>query len=65
MYRLDRTLGIAHKLEQDPYKTYWQNQPMMERLKAAFYLNSVAFYFSISNPHKLDRQAFSMHKLDE
>lgn len=65
MYKLDRTVGIAHKLEEDPYKTYWQSQPMIERLKAAFYLNSVAFNFSVSNPPKMDRTLFSMHKLGE
>lgn len=65
MYKLDRTVGIAHKLEEDPYKTYWYSQPMIERLKASFYLNSIAFNFPVSNPPKLDRQAFSMHKFGE
>ena len=65
MYKLDRNIGIAHKLERDPYKIYWQYQPMIERLKAAFYLNSIAFNFSVSNPPKLDRQVFSMQKLGE
>ncbi|GAA4042922.1 hypothetical protein GCM10022409_31080 [Hymenobacter glaciei] len=32
---------------------------MVERLRAAQYLNSVAFNFDLDNPPRLDRTAFS------
>jgi hypothetical protein len=65
MFRLDRNIGIAHNHETDPYKEYWKNQSIEERLKAANYLNSVAFNFSLENPPVLDRTVFSMRKLSE
>ena len=63
MYKLDRTIGIAHNLAEDPYKSYWQNQPMIERLKAAYYLNSVAYDFPIESPARMDKKKFNMRKL--
>ena len=41
---------------------YWKTQNRNERLKAAFYLNSVAYNFDIKNAPKVDRTAFKMRK---
>jgi hypothetical protein len=62
MYRLDRNIGIAHNHETDPYKDYWQKQTLEDRLKAANYLNSVAYNFSLENPPSMDRTFFAMRK---
>jgi len=62
-FRLDRTKfkmqtfkEASHQLE------YWKTKTVEERLRAAFYLMSVAYDFDIENPPRLDRTAFSMCK---
>ena len=62
-FRLDRTKfrmqsfkEAAHQLE------FWQSKSVEERLRAAFYLISIAYNFDINHPPKLDRTRFSMRK---
>jgi len=58
-YRLDRTAFIAQTMEKASNNySYWKQQSYTERLRASFYLNSVAFNFDINNPPRLDRTAF-------
>jgi hypothetical protein len=61
-YRLDRTafsMG-SHQETEAKSQVYWQEQSMKERLKAAMYLNSVAYGFDVENPPKIDRTIFCM-----
>ncbi|WP_394994623.1 hypothetical protein [Emticicia sp.] len=63
MYRLDRTaFRMGNHQEAEDNRTYWQSQSMNERLKAAMYLNSVAYNFDINNPIRIDKTAFNMRK---
>lgn len=62
-FRLDRTKfkmqtfkEASHQLE------YWKTKTIEERLKAAYYLISLAYDFDINNPPRFDRTAFSMRK---
>lgn len=58
-YRLDRTAFSAQTVEEASNKYgYWKNQSHTERLRASFYLNSVAYNFDIHNPPRLDRTVF-------
>jgi hypothetical protein len=58
-YKLDRTAFKAQTAQEACHQYgYWKTQPLEERLRAAFYLNSVAFDFDINNPPKLDRNSF-------
>ena len=62
-YKLDRSaFSMSSNKVQEPAIVYWKNKSVLERLRASFYLNSVAFNFDISNPPKLDRTVFSMSK---
>lgn len=62
-FKLDRTAFHAGTHEETE-KYYAKNQPKTstDRLKAANYLNSIAFQFDINNPPKMDKTAFSMRK---
>jgi len=59
-FRLDRTAFHAGTHEENAHY-HAQHQPatMVERLRAAAYLNSVAYGYDLQNPPKLDRTAFS------
>jgi hypothetical protein len=59
-FRLDRTAFYAGTHEENA-RYHAQHQPatMVERLRAAAYLNSVAYGYDLQNPPKLDRTAFS------
>jgi len=60
-YKLDRNVFKAQTFEEASNQyNYWKKQSCDERLRAAFYLNSVAFNFDINNPPKLDRSLFNM-----
>ncbi len=60
-YRLDREIFKMQKAEDTEHNySYWKNQSLSERLRAAFYLNSVAFNFDINNPPKMDKNYFKM-----
>lgn len=62
-YKLDRTaFSMGSSNAQEPAAVYWTKKTYTERLGAAFYLNSVAYNFNLSNPPKLDRTFFSMRK---
>ncbi len=66
MMRLDRTafkMGSHHNSGDN--SEYWAKQTSSDRLKAAFYLNSIAYNFNINNVPKIDRNAFKMRKQDE
>ena len=39
---------------------YWLTESYCERLRAAYYLNSVAFNFDLNNPPKMDKTIFKM-----
>ena len=59
-FRLDRTAFHAGTHEEtEAYHRQHQPATMAERLRAAQYLNSVAFNYDLNNPPRLDRTAFS------
>ena len=63
MFKLDRTAFTAgnHASASHNYE-FWKEKSPEERLRAAFYLNSVAFNFSLDNPPRLDKTVFSIRK---
>ena len=62
-FRLDRTTHHAGTHEQAAqYHARHQPATPAERLRAAAYLNSVAFGYDLNNPPRLDRTAFSTRK---
>ena len=59
-FRLDRTAFHAGThAETEAYHRAQQPETLAERLRAAMYLNSVAFNFDINHPPRMDRMAFS------
>lgn len=59
-FRLDRTAFHAGTHEQNAqYHAQQQPATPAERLRAAAYLNSVAFGYPLDNPPRMDRTAFS------
>lgn len=61
--KLDRTAFKHQTLEEaDHNREYWLKHSYEERLKAANYLNSVAYNFDINNPPKLDKTYFNIRK---
>ena len=59
-FRLDRTAFHAGThAEAEAYHRQQQPATMADRLRAAHYLNSVAFNFDLDNPPRLDRTVFS------
>ncbi|SDY50165.1 hypothetical protein [Hymenobacter psychrophilus] len=62
-FRLDRTAFHAGTHEENArYHAQQQPSTMEERLRAAAYLNSVAYNYDLNNPPRLDRTAFSTRK---
>lgn len=60
-YKLDRNAFKAQTAEEASHLyQYWKDQSYTERLRAAFYLNSVAFNFNIEVPPRLDKTFFRM-----
>lgn len=60
-YKLDRTaFKMHHTRDAANNFSYWKNQTIEERLRAAYYLNSVAYNFPVNDPPKLDRSYFKM-----
>lgn len=60
-YKLDRTAFKAQTAQEAANQyAYWKLQTPEERLKAAFYLNSVVYNYDINNPPRLDRGFFTM-----
>jgi hypothetical protein len=62
-FRLDRTAYHAGTHEENA-RYYARHQPatMAERLRAAAYLNSVAYGYDLNNPPQLDRTAFATRR---
>ena len=59
-FRLDRTAFHAGTHAQaEAYHRQQEPATLVERLRVAMYLNSVAFNFDPNNPPRLDRTAFS------
>ncbi len=62
-FRLDRTaFHMGTHEETERYHAQSQPETFVERLKAAAYLNSIAFRYDINNPPRLDRTVFSARK---
>ena len=59
-FRLDRTAHHAGTHEQ-AVQYHARHQPA-KRLRAATYLNSVAYGYDLDNPPRLDRTAFDMRQ---
>ena len=61
--KLDRTaFKMGSHQQSSDNRDFWAKQPMDERLKAAVYLNSIAYNFDINQPPKMDRTFFLMRK---
>jgi hypothetical protein len=62
-FKLDRTAFKHQTTEEAAYQLqYWKTKSYAERLKAANYLNSVAYNYDLNNPPKLDRTFFQIRK---
>jgi hypothetical protein len=60
-YKLDRAFfKMYHTKKGTSNYNYWKSQSFEERLRAANYLNSVAYNFSFNNPPNLDRTYFKI-----
>ncbi len=63
MYKLDRTAFKSQSAnEPSSHASYWKKQSAEERLKAAMYLNSVAFNYDFSNPPRMDKTLHRQRK---
>lgn len=64
-YRLDRNYFWSGKVKDKPSDAaYYGTLSMVERLKIAFYLNSVAYNFDINNPPRMDKSFYTTRKRD-
>ena len=62
-FRLDRTAFHAGTHEQtERYHASYQPVTYTERLRAAAYLNSIAFRYDPDQPPRLDRTAFTARR---
>ena len=63
-YRMDRSAFSMRSHEETERHSfiYWKGQSVEERFKAAAYLNSVAYGYSLSSPPKMDKTVFSTRK---
>ncbi len=60
-YKLDRTAFKMHHTKDAVNNfSYWKSHSLAERLRAANYLNSVAYNYPENDPPKLDRTYFKM-----
>jgi len=63
MYRLDRTVFKAQTAEEAADTgSYYKKLSVEERLKVAFYLNSIAYNYDVNNPPKMDKSVYSERK---
>lgn len=61
--KLDRSFfKMGSHSESSDNRSYWSDKSSQERLKAAFYLNSVAYNFDINYPPKMDKTFFASRK---
>lgn len=52
-----------YKKEEEPNDfSYWKSKTVAERLRAAAYLNSIAYGYDINNPPRMDKTVFSIEK---
>ncbi len=59
-FRLDRTAFHAGThAETEAYHRAQQPETMADRLRAAMYLNSMAYNFDLNHPPRMDRTVFS------
>lgn len=62
-YKLDKIYFKAQSFEEaDNQSSYWRKKDVTERLRAAWYLISCAYGFSLDNPPRIDKSVFSMRK---
>lgn len=62
-FRLDRTaFHLGNHREIERYHISCQAESIIDRLRAASYLNSVAFNYDLNSPPQLDRTAFTTRK---
>ena len=60
-YKLDRFAFKMQTAEEAANNyNYWITKSPEERLKAAFYLNSIAYNFDINNPPRMDKSFFQV-----
>lgn len=60
-FKLDRSIfKMHHTRDGSNNYHYWKSLSFEERLRAANYLNSVAYNFPVNNPPKLDRTYFKI-----
>jgi len=60
---LDRTQFKKQTFQEaDMQYGYWKSKSIAERLRAAYYLISVAYDFDLQKPPGMDKTAFSMRK---
>lgn len=61
--KLDRTAFKHQTLAEAAHNLkYWQGHSYAERLKAANYLNSIAYNFDANNPPRMDKTYFIIKK---
>ncbi len=61
--KLDRTsFKMGSHQDSGDNRKFWASQTMEARLKASFYLNSVAYNFDINCPPKMDKTIFKARK---
>ena len=67
MYRLDRNAFKMQKFEEASNNVdYWLSKTDAEKLKAAAYLNSVAYNYPSDNPPLMDKTLFRIrHRENE
>jgi hypothetical protein len=61
-FRLDRYAFRIHHIKDASDYLYWGSKPITERLKAANYLNGIAYDFPEDNLPKMDRNYFKIRK---
>lgn len=65
-FKLDRIAFKASKAdEQVNYGEEYKDKSPWELLEIAFYLNSLAYGFSLDNPPKMDKTAFEAGRMED
>lgn len=64
-FRSDKNhFGAGKIIDKPSDAAYYGTLTMEQRLKIAFYLNSVVYNFDINNPSKMDKSVFTIPKRD-
>ncbi|MND65818.1 hypothetical protein D3C80_572010 [compost metagenome] len=62
-FKLDRSQFQAYNYaESKKHSVYYKHLPWQERLRIAFYLNSIAYNYPLNNPPQMDKSAFTIKK---